>query len=460
VAGTALLNAPVEIIDLAQDGRGVARVDGKTVFIDDALPGERVEWRRLKRGRNFDEGRLERVLEPAADRIEPRCAHFGVCGGCVLQHLASERQLEFKQRQLYEALTRIGKVTPEQTLPPLRGAVWNYRRRARLAARWVPKKERTVLGFRERNTSFIADVQRCEVLAPPVDSLVRPLSLLLTALSVRNRVPQIEVAVADNAVALVVRVLEDLTAADRELLLQFARDHKVQIYVQPGGYDTIAPLSDVTPLEYRLPQFDVTVRFQPNDFVQVNGELNAQMVARAVELLAPAPGERLLDLFCGLGNFSLPLARSGAHVVGVEGDVGLVARARDNAMLNGVENIEFVCGDLAQPSAGDASWASQPYDKVLLDPPRAGALQVLPTIARCGAKVVLYISCHPGSLARDAGILVHEHGFALRAAGVMDMFPHTAHVESAALFVSSKAAEALSTCPARGSTLAGLVTRG
>jgi 23S rRNA (uracil1939-C5)-methyltransferase len=434
VAGTALLSATVEIIDLAQDGRGVARVDGKTVFIDDALPGERVEWRRLKRGRNFDEGRLERVVEPAADRIEPRCAHFGICGGCALQHLAPERQLEFKQRQLYEALTRIGKVTPAQTLPPLHGAVWNYRRRARLAARWVPKKERTVLGFRERNTSFIADVQRCEVLVAPVDSLVKPLSLLLTSLSVRNRVPQIEVAVADNAVALVVRVLEDLTAADRELLLQFARDHNVQIYLQPGGYDTIAPLSEVTPLEYRLPQFDVTVRFQPNDFIQVNAELNALMVARAVELLQPAPGERLLDLFCGLGNFSLPLARSGAHVVGVEGDAGLVARARGNAALNGIDNIEFVCGDLALPSAGDAAWARQSYDKVLLDPPRAGALQVLPTVARCGAKVVLYISCHPGSLARDAGILVHEHGFTLRAAGVMDMFPHTAHVESAALF--------------------------
>jgi 23S rRNA (uracil1939-C5)-methyltransferase len=454
------LSASVEIIDLAQDGRGVARVDGKTVFIDDALPGERVEWRRLKRGRNFDEGRLERVIEPAADRVEPRCAHFGICGGCALQHLAPERQLEFKQRQLYEALTRIGKVTPAEMLPPLHGAVWNYRRRARLAARWVPKKERTVVGFRERNTSFIADVQRCEVLAPPVDSLVKPLSLLLTALSVRNRVPQIEVAVADNAVALLVRVLEDLTAADRELLLQFARDHNVQIYLQPGGYDTIAPLSDATPLEYRLPQFDVTLRFQPNDFVQVNGDLNAKMVARAVELLKPAPGERVLDLFCGLGNFSLPLARSGAHVVGVEGDAGLVARARGNAVLNGIGNIEFVCGDLAQPSADDAAWARQSYDKVLLDPPRAGALQVLPTVARCGAKVVLYISCHPGSLARDAGILVHEHGFTLRAAGVMDMFPHTAHVESAALFVSSKAAEALSTRPARDATLAGLVTRG
>jgi 23S rRNA (uracil1939-C5)-methyltransferase len=434
------LNATVDIIDLAHDGRGVARVDGKTVFIDDALPGERVEWRRAKRGRNFDEGRLQRVLEPASDRVEPRCAHFGVCGGCVLQHLAPERQLEFKQRQLLEALTRLGKVTPEEILPPLQGGVWNYRRRARLAARWVPKKERTVLGFRERATSYIADVKRCEVLLPPVDSLIEPLSLLLTALSVRNRVPQIEVAVADNAVALVVRVLEELTAADRELLLQFARQHSVQIYIQPGGYETIAPLGEVTPLEYRLPQFDVTVRFQPSDFVQVNGELNARMVARAIELLAPAPADRVLDLFCGLGNFSLPIARSGAHVVGVEGDAGLVARARQNAALNGIDNVEFVCGDLAQASAGDTAWARRAYDKVLLDPPRAGALEVLPVVARCGASKVLYISCHPGSLARDAGILVHEHGFTLRAAGVMDMFPHTAHVESAALFVSSKAA--------------------
>jgi 23S rRNA (uracil1939-C5)-methyltransferase len=405
-----------EIIDLAHDGRGVARVEGKTVFIDDALPGERVEWSRVKRGRNFDEGRLQRVVEPAADRVEPRCAHFGVCGGCVLQHLAPPRQLEFKQRQLFEALTRIGKVTPAEMLAPLQGGVWNYRRRARLAARWVPKKGRTVLGFRERSTSFIADVKRCEVLLQPVDALVEPLSLLLTALSVRDRVPQIEVAIADNAVALVVR------------------DHGVQIYIQPGGYETIAPLSDVTPLEYRLPQFDVTVRFQPNDFIQVNGGLNAQMVARAVELLAPAAGEQVLDLFCGLGNFSLPLARSGAQVVGVEGDAGLVARAKANAALNDIEHIEFVCGDLAQPSVVDAAWARRAYDKVLLDPPRAGAQEVLPIVARCGARVVLYISCHPGSLARDAGILVHEHGFTLRAAGVMDMFPHTAHVESAALF--------------------------
>ncbi len=423
-----------EIIDLAHDGRGVARVDGKTVFIDDALPGERVEWVRIKRGRNFDEGRLERVIDAATDRVAPRCAHFGVCGGCVLQHLDPARQLEFKQHQLHEALTRIGKVIPEQILPPLQGGVWNYRRRARLAARWVPKKERTVLGFRERNTSFIADVKRCEVLSPPVDSMIAPLSLLLTALSVRNRVPQIEVAIADDAVALVVRVLEEITAADRELLLQFEREHGVHIYLQPGGYDTVAPLTEAAQLEYSLPQFDVKIRFQPSDFVQVNGELNARMVARAIDLLAPAAGERVLDLFCGLGNFSLPLARSGAHVVGVEGEAGLVARARDNAVLNGIGNVEFVTADLAQPTVGDAPWARGAYDKVLLDPPRAGALAVLPIVARCGAKEVLYISCHPGSLARDAGILVHEHGFKLRAAGVMDMFPHTAHVESAALF--------------------------
>ena len=330
-----------EIIDLAHDGRGVARVEGKTVFIDDALPGERVEWARIKRGRNFDEGRLERVLEPAADRVEPRCAHFGVCGGCGLQHLSPPRQLEFKQRQLYDALTRIGKVTPAQMLPPLHGGVWNYRRRARLAARWVPKKERTrrrVSASAARN--FIADVKRCEVLQPPVDTLVEPLSLLLTALSVRNRVPQIEVAVADNAVALVVRVLDELTAADRELLLQFASDHGVQLYLQPGGYETVAPLTQTVPL--RIPaaavRRDPALRAERLRAGQWRDQCaDGRARGRAA---VPGAGDRVLDLFCGLGNFSLPLARSGAHVVGVEGDAGLVARARSNAALNGIDNVD------------------------------------------------------------------------------------------------------------------------
>ncbi len=421
------------ITDISHEGRGVAHVDGKTVFIDDALPGEVVEWQRLKRNRNFDEGRLVRVIEPAPDRIEPRCVHFGVCGGCVLQHLSGERQLEFKQRQLTEALARIGKVSPDEILPPLQAGVWNYRRRARLAARWVPKKNRTVVGFRERSTPYITDLKRCEVLQPPTDRLIEPLSELITALSVRNRVPQIEVAVADNAVALVIRVLESLTDADLELIRQFGRTHSVQMFLQPGGYETVAPLEPVAPLEYRLPAFDVTLQFQPTDFVQVNGPLNQQMIERAVTLLAPTPSDRVLDLFCGLGNFSLPLARRAGQVVGVEGEAGLVARARANAERNGLANAQFFTANLADESIASASWAGK-FDKVLLDPPRAGAKEVLPVVAKSGAGTVLYISCHPGSLARDAGILVHEHGYKLRSAGVMDMFPHTAHVESIALF--------------------------
>ncbi|MFC4312140.1 23S rRNA (uracil(1939)-C(5))-methyltransferase RlmD [Steroidobacter flavus] len=423
-----------KIDDLSHEGRGVAHVDGKTVFIDDALPGEVVEWQRLKRGRNFDEGRLLKVIEPSPDRVEPRCAHFGMCGGCVLQHLSGEQQLQFKQKQLMDSLTRIGKVTPEAVLPPLQAGSWNYRRRARLAARWVPKKGRTIVGFRERSTPYITNIERCEVLQAPLDRLIVPLSELVTALSIRNRVPQIEVAVADNAVALVVRVLEPLTEADQELLRRFSREHSVQMFLQPGGYETVAPMDPVEPLEYRLPAFDLTLQFLPTDFIQVNSPLNLQMIDRAVELLALEPDDRVLDLFCGLGNFSLPLARRAGQVVGVEGEASLVARARDNAARNGLGNAQFFTANLADESLGSAAWTGK-FDKVLLDPPRAGAKEVLPVVAKSGADTVLYISCHPGSLARDAGILVHEHGYKLRAAGVMDMFPHTAHVESAALFV-------------------------
>lgn len=427
-----------KITDLSYEGRGVAHVDGKTVFIDDALPGELVEWQRLKRGSNFDEGKLLRVIEPSPDRVEPRCAHFGMCGGCVLQHLSSEQQLQFKQKQLMDSLTRIGKVTPREILPPLQAGTWNYRRRARLAARWVPKRNLTMVGFRERSTAFITDIRRCEVLQPPLDQLIVPLSEMVTALSIRHRVPQIEVAVADNAVALVVRVLEPLTEADTEVLRRFGRQHSVQMFLQPGGYDTIAPMDAVEPLEYRLPAFDLSLQFLPTDFVQVNGALNLQMIDRAVELLAPTPDDRVLDLFCGLGNFSLPLARRAGQVVGVEGEASLVQRARDNASRNGLQNTQFFTANLADESMGSAKYVSQwagKFDKVLLDPPRAGAKEVLPVVAKSGADTVLYISCHPGSLARDAGILVHEHGYKLQAAGVMDMFPHTAHVESAALFV-------------------------
>ncbi|MET0496905.1 MAG: 23S rRNA (uracil(1939)-C(5))-methyltransferase RlmD [Steroidobacteraceae bacterium] len=434
-----LVIAESQVVDLSHEARGVAHHEGKAVFIDDALPGERVEWSRRKRGKSFDEGKLERVLEASPDRVAPLCQHHGVCGGCSLQHLAPAKQIEFKQRQLIEALTRIGHVTPKQVLPSLQGNVWNYRRRARFAARWVPKKNKVVVGFRERATPYVADLQRCEVVSEPVAGLIVPLSALLTKLSIRDRVPQIEVAVAENAVALVIRVLQPLTDADMEHISAFGAEHGTQMYLQPGGYETIAPLDgEVLELTYSLPQFDVEIAFQPTDFVQINGDLNRQMVSRAVELLEPTGEDDVLDLFCGLGNFSLPLARHARRVVGVEGEAGLVARARANATRNGITNAEFFTTNLMDDKPLHDAWTTRRYDKVLIDPPRAGAREVLPLIAASGAKRLVYISCHTGSFARDAGILVHEHGFELRAAGVMDMFPHTTHVESMAVFVRGK----------------------
>lgn len=423
------------IEDLSHEGRGVTHHGGKVVFVEDALPGERVEWQQTKRGPNFDEARLVRIVEASPDRVGANCVHFGSCGGCALQHLSPAKQLEFKQGQLLGALTRIGKVTPEQILEPLQAKVWHYRRRARLGARWVPKKGRVVVGFKERATSYIADLQRCEILREPIAGLIPELSLLLTALSIPNRIPQIEVSVADEVVALVIRVLEPLTDADMQALHDFEQRHRVEIYLQPGGYDTVAPISaNARPLTYRLPQFDVTLEFLPTDFIQVNGELNERMIERVVHLLQPMKEEAVLDLFCGLGNFSLPLARVAKSVVGVEGEAGLVQRAAKNAERNGLPNTEFFTANLAAPDLASAGWARRKYDKVLLDPPRAGALEVLPVVAATDARRVVYVSCHPGTLARDAGVLVHEHGFKLTAAGVMDMFPHTAHVESVAVF--------------------------
>jgi len=425
--------------DLSHEARGVAHHEGKAVFIEDALPGERVEWSRRKRGKTFDEGKLERVLEASPDRVTPRCAHHGVCGGCALQHLAPVKQIEFKQRQLIEALTRIGHVTPGELLPPLQANVWNYRRRARLAAKWVAKKQRVVVGFRERATPYIADIQRCEVLSEPVDGLVLPLSELLTGLSIRDRVPQVEVAVAENALALVIRVLLPLTDADMAHIREFGIKYRAQMYLQPGGYDTIAPIDGpAVELTYSLPEFDVQLAFQPNDFVQINDELNRRMVSRALELLAPTSDDEVLDLFCGLGNFSLPLARCARRVTGVEGEASLVARARANAVRNGLSNAEFFTTNLMDDKPLRDAWTTRRYDKVLIDPPRAGAKEVLPVIAASGARRLVYISCHTGSLARDAGILVNDYGFELRAAGVMDMFPHTTHVESMAVFERAK----------------------
>jgi 23S rRNA (uracil1939-C5)-methyltransferase len=423
-----------DIVDLSHEARGVTRVDGKAVFVADALPGERVIMRRVTRRRNYDEAVLEQVLRASDDRVPAECPHFGLCGGCALQHLAPAAQLAFKQSQLLENLARLGSVEPARVLEPLTGPTWAYRRRARLGAKLVPQKGRVLVGFRERSAPYVADLHECRVLAPPAGALMDPLAALVAGLSIAARVPQVEVAVADDVCALVLRVLDQPVAADLEALARFEQEHAVRIYLQPGGTETVRPLrGDVAPLHYTLPAFGLRIEFEPTDFIQVNGTLNEAMVTQAVDQLGLEPTHRVLDLFCGLGNFSLPLATRAREVVGVEGDAGLVARARRNAERNSISNAAFHTSDLAA-DLGHAPWAKSRYERVLLDPPRAGAREVLPMVGASGAGRVVYISCHPGSLARDAGILVREHGFRLAAAGVMDMFPHTTHVEAMAVF--------------------------
>jgi 23S rRNA (uracil1939-C5)-methyltransferase len=423
-----------EIASLDHEGRGVARIGGKTVFVDGALPGERVTLRRAHRRRHYDEARVVEVLQPSPERVTPRCAHFGVCGGCALQHLDHPAQLAAKQRIVAEALEHIGAVTPEAWLPPLAGPAWSYRRRARLGVRYVDRKGRVLVGFRERGSPLIADIARCEVLAAPVGGLIAELASLIGSLELRRRVAQIEVAAGDSATALVLRALDDFPPSDLDKLRAFEERHDIALHVQRGGLDTVQPVSARTAaLRYGLPGLPAGIEFAPTDFVQVNGELNRLMVERALALLAPQPADRALDLFCGLGNFTLPLAQRVASVTGVEGDSSLVARAAINADRNGIGNVEFDVADLARPDAG-AHWARQHYDLVLLDPPRTGAREVLPHAAAARPRTIAYISCHPGTLARDAGILVRELGYRLTTAGIIDMFPHTSHVESIATF--------------------------
>jgi 23S rRNA (uracil1939-C5)-methyltransferase len=423
-----------DIVDLAHDGRGVARVDGKAVFIEGALPGERVRFRVFKRRRQMDEAGLVDVLTASPDRVVPRCAHFGVCGGCSLQHLSAAAQLAAKQRQLLENLQRIGNVQPARVLAPLRGPEWAYRRRARLGIKYVHKKGRVLAGFREREKPYIADIKRCEVLAAPLASLPAELAALTETLAIREKVPQVEVAAGDGATALVFRVLETPCAADLEKICAFGLERGLQIFLQTGGLDTVRPVrSDYAPLNYAVDGGNVVIEFGAVDFIQVNRDINASMVDAAMTLLRPEAGDGVLDLFCGLGNFTLPLARRARHVLGVEGDASLVSKALANAARNGIGNAQFAVQNLFEPLQFGA-WANERYDLVLLDPPRAGAAELLTRMGQWNPRRVVYISCHPGSLARDAGILVASLGFTLTATGVMDMFPHTTHVESIAVF--------------------------
>jgi 23S rRNA (uracil1939-C5)-methyltransferase len=425
--------AVAEITDLAHDGRGVARVDGKVVFIIGALPGERVRYRLRHRRRAADSAERVAIERVSPDRVTPRCIHFDACGGCSLQHLSAERQIAFKQKQLLDALQRIGHVQPETVAAPVTGPLWGYRRRARLGVKDVPKKGGVLVGFREKETPLIAPLTRCEVLDERIGAKLQALAECIAQLSVRRFIPQVEVAAADH-VALVFRVLQPPTAADRERLLAFGREHDFEIYLQTGGPGTVAPLAPpARELAYSPDGSDLRLAFEPTDFVQVNAALNRAMIGQALDWLALKPGERVLELFSGLGNFSLPLARAGARVTAVEGEAGLVERARDNVRRNGLD-IRTVQTDLFQPPAS-ADWLSDAYDAVLLDPPRAGAREILPVVTQHRPARLLYVSCHPATLARDASYLVHERGYRLTRTGVLDMFPHTIHVESMALFV-------------------------
>ncbi|NNM61082.1 MAG: 23S rRNA (uracil(1939)-C(5))-methyltransferase RlmD [Steroidobacteraceae bacterium] len=424
----------VDVVALSHDGRGIARIDGKAVFIAGALPGERVIIEVVKRRRRMDEAGLLEVLVASKDRVVPRCAHFGLCGGCSLQHLSSDAQVEAKQAQMLEDLARIGGVSPARVLAPLRGPAWGYRRRARLGVRYVHKKGRVLAGFRERDKPYLADLARCEVLIGEFATLPADLATLVDALSIRERVPQVEFASGDTASALVFRVMQEPNGEDLARLEDFGRRRKLGIYLQSAGPDSIRPLGDTPPaLNYAIGAYEVRIGFGPADFVQVNSGLNEAMVVAALAALDPDPGDTVLDLFCGLGNFTLPLARRSAQVVGIEGDAGLVGKARMNAVENGIENAAFHVENLFEP-ASFGPWAGGRYERVLLDPPRAGARELIEHILHWRPRRVVYISCHPGSLARDAGILVATKEYELAAAGVMDMFAHTTHVESMAVF--------------------------
>lgn len=429
------------IESLSHEGRGVAHIDGKATFISGALPGEDVTFIYTSKRRSHDEGKIEEVLKASPDRVEPKCIHYAICGGCSLQHLSSRAQIRYKQKAMLESLQHLGKVEPEDVFEPITGDVWAYRRKARLGAKFVIKKDKVLLGFRERHGGFLADTDSCEVLHESVASQLKAMQAMMYRMQSRDQIPQIEVAVGDNATALIVRHLKPLPQADQQLWLDLAKENSYQLYLQPKGPDTVHciwpdPSEKKPDLYYEHPQFDTKVHFGPQDFFQVNSSINRQMVPRAVELLKLTGEQRVLDLFCGLGNFTLPIARKAAHVTGVEGDLVMVKRARQTALDNGIDNTDYFACNLmgSELELKSEPWLKQQYDCILLDPPRSGAKEIIAHFGKLKAKRVVYVSCHPATLARDAGELVHTHGYTLMGAGIMDMFPHTAHVESIAVF--------------------------
>jgi 23S rRNA (uracil1939-C5)-methyltransferase len=436
------------IESLSHEGRGVSHYGshpehnpdkaGKKVFVSFALPHEIVTAKVTESFKKYEEADTITVSNPSPDRVEPVCPHFTVCGGCSLQHWSTDAQIAFKQSVLAEHFKHFGDLTPDEWLPPLRSTRTDYRRKARLGAKFVFKKDSMLLGFRERSSGWLADMDVCKVLDAQIGERLVDLKAMLSSLAGRETIPQLEMAVGDDGVAMIVRHLQPLSDADTQIILDFAAPLGWQVYLQPAGYDSVhridqpdAPMR----LHYELPDFGVRFAFSPLDFTQVNRDINRQMVSLAVDMLDLKAGERVLDLFCGLGNFSLPLARrvgETGQVIGVEGSSEMVERGFENAKLNGLNNLEFYAQDLTKDFSHQP-WAKQGFDALLIDPPRSGAEEVMQYLARFNARRIVYVSCNPATLARDAGILATQ-GYRMRKAGVMDMFTHTGHVESIALF--------------------------
>ncbi len=428
---------PTGIIEsLDHEARGITRREGKTIFVDGALPGECVEYASFRQKPKYELAHLVKVQRASAARVEPVCPHFGICGGCAMQHMHPADQLAAKQRVLEDSLWHIGRVRPAQVLPPIQGAAWGYRHRARLGVRKLASRGGMLIGFHEWRSSYIADIRTCPVLPPHVSNLLMPLRALLGGLSIAERLPQIEIAVGERCTAIVLRILQPLSRRDEEALRVFADQQQVVFYLQPKGPDSAVrfyPLPGPR-LSYLLPEFDLELEFRPTDFTQVNHAMNRVMVRRALQLLDPQPGERIADMFCGLGNFTLPIARRGAQVVGVEGSPALVARGHQAARANALaEKVSFVAANLFN-STEDWLAGLGRFDKMLIDPPREGALELCKALGGDAPRRLVYVSCNPATLARDAGVLTSLKGYRLQAAGIVNMFPHTAHVESIALF--------------------------
>ncbi|WP_047539129.1 23S rRNA (uracil(1939)-C(5))-methyltransferase RlmD [Methylotenera versatilis] len=433
---------PAIIESLDQEGRGVAHVDGKTVFIDGALSNERVTYQSQHIKPSYEVANTISVSKQSNQRVIPKCPHFGLCGGCKLQHLDINAQVAAKQRLLENDLWHIGKVKPENMLPPLYGPTWGYRHKARLSVKYVEKKQRVLVGFNEKATRYVADMNSCEVLVPEVSALIAPLQQMIVQLSIRDKLPQIELAVGENKViVLIFRIMDALSLDDEATFKAFADKHHVQVWTQTKGPDTIKPFwplnteqSAIPQLQYSLPEFDLTYPFKPNEFTQVNPQINQVMIRRAMQLLKPQTHEKIADFFCGIGNFTLPIARSGASVLGLEGLANLVERANESAALNQIQNATFGVADLFKMTP-EALTGLGRFDKWLVDPPRDGAFELIKSLGASNSpQTIVYVSCNPATLARDAGVLVNEKGYTLKAAGVINMFSHTAHVESIALF--------------------------